>query len=84
MGLVRIPILFDDFALYRDRLPYHEWERRALGIIAATDFVAFGLHDCYAQFWLPYYDRLLERVASLGEIETLDQVSDDVILRSCV
>ncbi len=81
-GIVKIPIRFDDFALYKVHQPYAEWERAALRIIAENDFVAFGLHDCYAPFWLPYYERLLEKLRGLGTLRTLDAVAFGVILRS--
>ena len=35
-GLVKIPIIFDDFDLYKGRLTYEEWEQRAIGIITAS------------------------------------------------
>jgi hypothetical protein len=81
-GLVRLPIAFDDFALYKEGMPYADWERDALAAIEANDYVAFGLHDCYAPHWLPHYRRLLDRVQALGAITTLDAVAASVTLRS--
>jgi len=79
--IVKIPIRFDDFALYKAQLPYDEWERAALRIIAESDFVAFGLHDCYAPFWLPHYERFIDTLRAMGALRTLDAVAFDVILR---
>jgi hypothetical protein len=80
--LVRVPILFDDFALFRGRVSYVEWERTALEQIERNHFVAFGLHDCYAPHWLPHYPDFLRRVSGLGTLRTVDAVAFDVILRS--
>lgn len=79
-GVVKIPILFDDYALYTGAQTYETWEAQALRAIGQHDFVAFSLHDCYAQFWLPHYERLLEQVQSLGATRTLDQVSAETLL----
>jgi hypothetical protein len=81
--LVRIPVHFDDFPLYRGELTWDRWRERALEQIARNDFVAFGLHDCYAELWLPFYDEFLDRVTSLGTVKTLDEVTNDVVLGSC-
>lgn len=79
-GPVKIPTLFDDFALYRDRLDYRVWEEWAVRLIETHDFVAFSLHDCYADFWLPHYERLLERIGPLGRFRTLNQISAETLL----
>ena len=52
---MKIPIHFDDFPLYKRGEPFDHWERRALSTIEASDFVVLGLHDCYADLWLPHY-----------------------------
>jgi hypothetical protein len=80
--LVKIPILFDDFALYKRRVPYEEWERRAIECIAQHEFVAFSLHDCYAHFWLPHYRTFLEKVKEFGTLRTLNEVANQVILEN--
>jgi hypothetical protein len=81
-GLVRLPIADDDYALYRSRLPYGEWEKRVLDRIAERDFYAISLHDCYAPYWLPHYRNFLERVREMGELRTLDEVAAEVTLCS--
>jgi hypothetical protein len=77
--IVKIPILFDDFGMYKRGMSYAEWERRALDLIGRNDFVAFSLHDCYAQYWLPPYGEFLKKVGALGAFATLDQVAGDAI-----
>ena len=78
--LVMIPIRFDDFSLYHDGVSYEDWERQALSSIEGAQFVAFSLHDCYAQLWLPHYAALLDKIRALGEVKTLDQVAGEVTL----
>jgi hypothetical protein len=81
-GLVRMPIVLDDFDMWRSGVPYERWERQALGAIADSDFTAIDLHDCYASYWLPHYRGFLEQVAELGELRTLDEVAADLTLAS--
>ena len=81
-GLVRLPVAFDDFPMHHAGMPYEEWERTALDIIANSEFAAISLHDCYAPHWLPRYRGFLEKVANLGELRTLDQVAAEVTLGS--
>jgi hypothetical protein len=74
-GVARLPILLDDWELYSRGEPYDAWEARALATLAGRDFAALSLHDCYGPFWLPGYERLLERVLDLGRASTLDEVA---------
>jgi hypothetical protein len=78
--LAKIPITFDDFALYSKAMPYETWEREALEEIGSRAFVAFGLHDCYAPWWLPHYRRLLDRLQALGTLQTFDQAAAELTL----
>ena len=82
--IVRLPILFDDFDMYHLQLDYKAWEAMALSHIERNDFVAFSLHDCYGQYWLPHYKRFLEKISSLGTFKTLDEVAADVTLESAI
>lgn len=75
-GLAWIPIHTDDYAMFRDKLPYEKWEAKMLELVAARDFVAIGLHDCYAEFWLPYYERFLERLQANASLVTMDAVAE--------
>lgn len=78
--IVKIPILFDDFDIYSNGMEYERWEENALESIKQNDFVAFCLHDCYGQFWLPHYRRFLDKIRSLGKLRTLNEVASEVIL----
>lgn len=82
--LVKIPLRFDDFPLYKSGVPFGDWEKRALTRIERHDFVAFGLHDCYADFWLPHYGTFLKKIAGLGNFKTLDDVANETLLAHAV
>jgi hypothetical protein len=77
--IVKIPILFDDFKMYKLGVKYEEWEKEAIDTIRENDFVAFCLHDCYATFWLPHYRGFLKKIRGLGTFKTLNEVADEVI-----
>lgn len=79
-GVVRLPILLDDWELYVRGEAYDVWEARALERLAGRSFAAFSLHDCYGPFWLPRYEQLLDRVQELGRLRTLDEVAADAVL----
>lgn len=79
-GLVKIPIDFDDYELYRDNLNWDAWEERALQTIEKSDFIAFSLHDCYAPFWLKHYAGFLEKVRRLGTLRIMDDVLNAVVM----
>ena len=78
--IVKIPIHFDDFALYERTVGYNDWSQNAFDTIKSNDFVVFCLHDCYAPFWLRQYKEFLEKVSLLGKFKTLNEVSNEVIL----
>lgn len=80
--IVKIPILFDDFALYKKTMSYDQWEQQALDIIRYHKFIAFSLHDCYAHFWLPHYQQFLSKISQLGSLKTLDEVADEMFSRN--
>lgn len=78
--IVYIPIHFDDWPMHASGLDFETWGRQALETIAAQDFVAFCLHDCYADYWLPSYERFLRTIQGLGIFLTLDEVASDMFL----
>ena len=82
--LVKIPIAFDDYELYRSGLDWETWEAQALATIRQNEFVAFSLHDCYAPFWLPHYQRFLERVCALGRLQTMNDVLNRVLMSHAI
>ena len=73
-----------DFDLFQRRLSYEEWEAKAIRQIQERDFVAFGLHDCYAQYWLPHYADFLKKIREMGRLRTLDQIAHEVYLSHSV
>jgi hypothetical protein len=82
--IVKIPIFFDDFHLYRGTQTYQDWEGFALKTIQENDFVAFSLHDCYAKFWLSNYQTFLEKIVNMAELKTMNQIASDVFLGNSV
>ncbi|MCI0455045.1 MAG: hypothetical protein L0Y68_08635 [Candidatus Dadabacteria bacterium] len=82
--IVKIPILLDDFDLYKSKMKYEDWEKKAIQIIEQNDFVAFGLHDCYAQYWLPHYREFLKKFRGLGKLKTLNEVANEVFLSNSI
>ena len=78
--IVKIPVLFDDHDLYKRKMKYEDWEEKAMDAIRKNYFVAFSLHDCYAQYWLPHYKEFLRKISGSGEFMTLDEVANKVIL----
>lgn len=78
--LVRIPICFDDFDLHCGTMDWQRWRERALAMVRAHEFVAFGLHDCYAEHWLPHYEELLRELKTMAALRTLDEVAADLQL----
>jgi hypothetical protein len=77
-GLVKIPVHFDDFKLYRSDLDLTAWQEMAFARIAEHDPVVFCLHDCYAHLWLHGYREFLQQVRALGDLRTLDQLAAEV------
>lgn len=80
--IVKIPILFDDFALYKGKVKYEEWEQKAIDRIKQDHFVTFCLHDCYGYYWLPHYREFLKKISGLGKLKTLNEIANEVKLRS--
>lgn len=80
--IVKIPVLFDDYGMYKRHKEYEIWEQKAIEMIKQNDFVAFGLHDCYAHYWLPHYRGFLEKIRALGEFKTFNEVANTVFLAS--
>lgn len=70
-----IPIRFDDFPLHMGRTTWDAWRRMTVERIRRDDFVAFGLHDCYASHWLPHYPGLLKEIATMARFRTADEIA---------
>lgn len=80
--VVKIPVQFDDFGLYYHGVEYQNWEQLVLKAIEANELVVLGLHDCYSQYWLPGYCKMLERIGQWGTLKTLDQLAAETFLAS--
>ncbi len=82
--MVKIPVLLDDFEMHRSGWSFDEWRRRALEAVREHEFVALGLHDCYAGHWLPHYAGFLEEVKALARLRTLNEVAGDLYVAGAV
>ncbi|MCI0413246.1 hypothetical protein L0222_10665 [bacterium] len=80
--LVKLPVLFDDFAMYKEGMRYEDWEKGAIQKINEANSAIFCLHDCYAHQWLPYYRGFLEKISKLGKLKTLNEVAAQVTLNN--
>ncbi len=78
--LVKIPIYLDDSELHRGKFSFDQWAARVLDLASRHDFLAIGLHDCYAAHWLPGYPHLLEELGRRAEFRTMDEVAADLYL----
>jgi hypothetical protein len=81
-GIVKLPVLRDDFPLHRRAMSYDEWEARVFTLVDDHHVVALGLHDCYADHWLSRYPDLLDRLGRRGALTTLDELAARVMLAS--
>lgn len=75
-GIVKIPILTDDYPLATGQMDYPQWESRLLESAQQRKLLAFGLHDCYATKWLDFYPYFLDRLAAIGDFTTADEICD--------
>jgi hypothetical protein len=73
---------FDDFSTYKHGKPWVDWETEALTEVGGRDVTTFGIHDCYAHLWLDRYEGFLAKLAGVGRLRTIGEVSDELFLRS--
>lgn len=83
-GIVRVPVHIDDFDLYRRRLGFDAWKAAVLEAVASEETAVISLHDCYAHLWLDRYAELLDELAALGELRTLDELAAESVLAAAV
>jgi hypothetical protein len=79
-GIVKIPVHLDDYPMAQGRVSFAEWEREFWELADSRDFVVVSLHDCYASYWLPYYEDFLGRLLRRRSLRTLDEVAAGVTL----
>lgn len=83
-GIVKIPVHLDDWPMQSGAMTREQWIERLRDEIRTRDFVAVGLHDCYARHWIDWYPELLEELKQLGELWTCDQVVNRERFRSAL
>jgi hypothetical protein len=82
--IAKIPVSVDDFALHTGELTYAQWEAEVLRAVEDGRFTSIGLHDCYAEHWLPHYPELLDRVTAFAQPRTFDDVAAGLFLAHAV
>lgn len=82
--VVKIPVFCDDYEMYQHNIPYETWENKVIERIKQSDFVALGLHDCYANYWLSHYSNFLEKISALGQLRTFDEVAYQVFWANAI
>jgi len=75
-GIVKIPVLTDDHLIATGQMDYEEWSRRLLETARNSAILSFGLHDCYARFWIDSYAELLDALSGIGRFVTADELCD--------
>jgi hypothetical protein len=80
-GIVKIPVLTDDHLIASCQMDYFEWRRWLLEIAESSWLLSFGLHDCYARFWLDSYAGLLDALSGMGRFITADELCDMTLRR---
>ena len=75
-GIVKIPVLTDDHLMATGQMDCGEWSRRLLETARNSAILSFGLHDCYARFWIDSYAELLDALSKIGRFVTADDLCD--------
>lgn len=81
-GVAKLPVHLDDYLLHSGELDYPAWRARLRRLVVKRQYVAIGLHDCYARHWLDHYDDLLAELSEAGTLKTCDEIADDMFLAS--
>jgi len=74
-GLVKIPVHRDDHEMFRSGISFEAWRNGIVELARNRDFTVIGLHDCYAQFWLPHYEQFLRELLRDAVPMTLNEVA---------
>ncbi|MDM8542629.1 hypothetical protein QUF90_16260 [Desulfococcaceae bacterium HSG9] len=75
---VKIPVSCDDSEMYKQSVSYETWEKTVIDRIEQSNFTAICLHGSYTNCWLPHYSKFLEKISSLGQLKTFNEVADQV------
>jgi len=82
--VVKIPVFCDDYEINKHHLSYEGWEKKIVERIKQSDFTAISLPDYNANYWLSHYSNFLEKVRSLGQLKTFEEVADQVFLDNAI
>jgi len=87
-GLVRLPILTDDWPAFTGRQDHDAWVRELETAMATRPYVAIGAHDCVAatdpEAWLTTWERLLKAAAERGALMLSFAETADLYRRGAV
>ncbi|MFT5112268.1 MAG: hypothetical protein ACI8P9_001592 [Parasphingorhabdus sp.] len=81
-GIVKIPIMTDDYPLHTGELSFEDWSDDILKRVSESDFCAISLHDCYAEHWLQKIKSLLEEIGKTHEFATCSNVAAKLFISS--
>lgn len=82
--VVKIPVFCDDYEMYKHNLPYEAWEYKVIERIKQSNFTAIGLHDSNANYWLSHYENFLNKIISMGQLKTFNEVADQVFWNNAI
>ena len=82
--MVKIPVFCHDYGMHKHNVTYKTWEKTVIERIKQSNFTAIGLHDCYSNYWLSHYPSFLEKICSLGQLKTFNEVADKVFLANSI
>jgi len=82
--VVKIPVFSNYYDRHKQNGPFETWENAVIERIKKSDFTAIGLHDSHADSWLPLYPDFLDKVGSLGQFKTFNEVADEVFFANSI
>ena len=87
-GLVRLPIIADDWPLFEEKISADEWVNQFSKLIKNRSYTAFGLHDCVASFepdkTLNAWEKVLQIAASSEKPKVTFSEAADLFRRSFI
>ena len=87
-GLVRLPILTDEWPIVQGRMDHEEWHQRFEDAVRKRPYVAIGLHDYTTvddpDRWLASWERMLKTAASHNALMLTFSEAADLYRRASV
>jgi len=73
--IVKIPVFCDDYEMYKHNVSYETWEKSVIDRIKQSN---------YADYWLSQYSTFLDKIKSMGQLKTFNEVADQVFLANSI